>query len=63
MTANNLHQEERTDQPDFGLYRDNEGRLFLKIYTGTVHYMVELDENGLAQLQERLTRPPLPIDM
>jgi hypothetical protein len=62
MTTNS-EQEERTDPIDFGLYRDNAGRLFLKVYTGTVHYMVELDENDVARLQERLTRPPLPIDM
>jgi hypothetical protein len=62
MTTN-LDQEERTDRTDFGLYRDEDGRLFLKIFTGKVYYMVELDENELARLRERLTKPPLPIDM
>jgi hypothetical protein len=59
----NLHQEERTDSTEFDLFfNHDEGRLFLEIYTGTVHYMVELDENDLSRLQERLTHPPVPIE-
>jgi hypothetical protein len=59
----NLHQEERTDSTAFDLFfNHDEGRLFLEIYTGTVHYMVELDENDLSRLQERLTHPPVPIE-
>jgi hypothetical protein len=60
----NLEQEERTDRPEFNTFRDDEGRQYLRIFSEghKIHLMIECDENDLARLQERLTRPPLPID-
>jgi hypothetical protein len=61
----NLEEEndtEQSDRKDFSLVRDSDGRNFLGIYTGTTHYMVELDEHEIARLQRRLTKPPLPMD-
>lgn len=64
----NLHQEERTDSDentnstDFELLFNYEAkRLFLKIYTGTTHYMLELDENELTTLRDCLEQPPRSI--
>jgi hypothetical protein len=64
-----LQQEERTDSTentdstefDF-FFNHDEGRLFLEIYTGTTHYMLELDENELTALRDRLDRAPIPIE-
>jgi hypothetical protein len=60
----NLEHEERTDRPEFNTFRDEEGRLYLRIFSEghKIHLMIECDENDLSRLQERLTRPPLPID-
>jgi hypothetical protein len=64
--TNNLQEENDTEQDDdrkdFRLVRDSDGRNFLGIYTGTTHYMVELDEHEIARLQRRLTKPSLPMD-
>jgi hypothetical protein len=64
--TNNLQEENDTEQDDdrkdFNLVRDNDGRTFLGIYTGTTHYMVELSQHEIARLQKRLTRPALPMD-
>lgn len=64
----NLQQEERTDSDestdptDFELFFNHEAnRLFLKIYTGTTYYMLELDENELTALRDCLEQPPRPI--
>jgi hypothetical protein len=64
----NLEQEERTDSEestdptDFELLFNHEAkRLFLKIYTGTTHYMLELDENERTTLRDCLEQSPRPI--
>jgi hypothetical protein len=61
-TLEEENDTEQSDRKDFSLVRDSEGRNFLGIYTGTTHYMVELDEHEIARLQRRLTKPPLPMD-
>jgi hypothetical protein len=60
----NLQQEERTDRPAFNVFRNEKGQLYLRIFAkdGRMHVMIECDEDDIARLRERLTRPPLPID-
>lgn len=67
MTTNELHNEERTDRelkdPSFNLLRDEQGRLYLRIFTeeNAMHLMLEIDYDDVARLQERLTKPPRPV--
>lgn len=64
MTTN-LENEERTDrrEPSFNLLRDEEGRLYLRIFSkdNGIHLMLEIDYDDVARLQERLTKPPHPV--
>lgn len=48
---------------EFDLLEGSDGRLFLKVYTGKAHCMVELDrEKGeLHALRTRLDEPPSTI--
>jgi hypothetical protein len=48
------------DQTDFDFLEGAEGRLFLQIHTTNVHYVVELNEEEVDELRERLDEPPTP---
>lgn len=48
---------------DFNLLRaKSDGQLFLRIYSEHSHYVVALDESEIAQLRDRLNRPPETVD-
>lgn len=44
------------------LQGQSDGRLFVQIYTGTAHIVVEVDENELTDLRERLDESPRTVD-
>jgi hypothetical protein len=44
----------------FDLLEGADGRLFLEIHTTNVHYVVELDQEEVDELYERLDEPPTP---
>lgn len=59
-----LEQEERTEQDDkprFSLVHDDEERVFLGIFTGDTHYLVELEQHDIARLQKKLREPSIPM--
>jgi hypothetical protein len=47
-------------QTNFDLLEGANGRLFLEIHTTSVHYVVELDQEEVDELCERLNDPPTP---
>ena len=48
------------DKTGFDLLEGANGRLFLEIHTTNVHYVVELDQEEVDELCERLDEPPTP---
>ena len=48
------------NKTNFDLLEGADGRLFLEIHTTNVHYVVELDDEEVDELCERLDEPPTP---